>query len=370
MQHAIAHMLGGSFGVEHGVAHAVVLPYVTAHLRGAPGPMGRIAAAVGARRPAGFLWDLVAMPGCRCGWPTSASASPRLDRAVRDRDHRRGPRRSGRPAGRQPGAGDRGRGPRDPRGRGRRRPARRPMKIIMIGEAADHEADLRRGPGPAVRDRRAAPGRAARPQTTPSSPPMTWWSRCAGHDRTAGAVVPPAARAGRRAGRHRHVRAAARDGGRERLRARDPDRGVRARPAAGMGDPAAAMQEAFSPAAWPSSTGTASRTASYTARRSGSSATGGSGGPSPPAPAHSGCGCWPSTTRPRRTARRESGHRPAAPDCRTRATTWCSPARSPRRPPGSSTPRCWAGCRPRGAGQHVAGGDRRRGRAVRRAARP
>ena len=32
MQHAIAHMLGGSYGVEHGTAHAVVLPYVTDHL--------------------------------------------------------------------------------------------------------------------------------------------------------------------------------------------------------------------------------------------------------------------------------------------------------------------------------------------------
>ncbi|HVV18846.1 MAG TPA: maleylacetate reductase [Pseudonocardiaceae bacterium] len=59
IQHAIAHMLGGSFGVEHGTAHAVVLPYVTDHLvRRAPGPLGRIAAALGTDDLAGRLWDL------------------------------------------------------------------------------------------------------------------------------------------------------------------------------------------------------------------------------------------------------------------------------------------------------------------------
>ncbi|MFI5614808.1 maleylacetate reductase [Amycolatopsis sp. NPDC051903] len=64
MQHAIAHMLGGSYDVEHGVAHAVVLPYVTDHLvRQAPGPLGRIAAALGTDELAGYLWDLAVGAG-------------------------------------------------------------------------------------------------------------------------------------------------------------------------------------------------------------------------------------------------------------------------------------------------------------------
>ncbi|MET7993711.1 maleylacetate reductase [Amycolatopsis sp. NPDC005232] len=64
MQHAIAHMLGGSYDVEHGVAHAVVLPYVTDHLvRHAPGPLGRIAAALGTDDLAGALWDLATGSG-------------------------------------------------------------------------------------------------------------------------------------------------------------------------------------------------------------------------------------------------------------------------------------------------------------------
>ena len=64
LQHAVAHMLGGSFGVEHGTAHAVMLPYVTAHLvRMAPEPLGRIAAALETDDPAGFIWDLVKAAG-------------------------------------------------------------------------------------------------------------------------------------------------------------------------------------------------------------------------------------------------------------------------------------------------------------------
>lgn len=64
LQHAVAHALGGSFGIEHGVAHAVVLPYVTDHLvRQVPGPLGRIAAALGTDDLPGAIWDLAAEAG-------------------------------------------------------------------------------------------------------------------------------------------------------------------------------------------------------------------------------------------------------------------------------------------------------------------
>jgi alcohol dehydrogenase class IV len=64
LQHAIAHMLGGSFGVEHGTAHAVVLPYVTAHLmERAPEALAQIAEAIGTHDLARHIWDLVADAG-------------------------------------------------------------------------------------------------------------------------------------------------------------------------------------------------------------------------------------------------------------------------------------------------------------------
>ncbi len=64
LQHAVAHTLGGSFDVEHGTAHAVVLPYVTAHLlERAPEALGLIARAVGTDDLAGHLWDLASSAG-------------------------------------------------------------------------------------------------------------------------------------------------------------------------------------------------------------------------------------------------------------------------------------------------------------------
>lgn len=64
LQHAIAHTLGGSFDVEHGAAHAVVLPYVTAHLvHRAPRALGLVADAVGTADLPGHLWDLCTSAG-------------------------------------------------------------------------------------------------------------------------------------------------------------------------------------------------------------------------------------------------------------------------------------------------------------------
>ena len=83
LQHAIAHMLGGSFGVEHGTAHAVVLPYVTGHLvQRAPQALGRIAAAIGTDDLAGHVWDLVAGVGLPTRLADVGIGAAELDRAV------------------------------------------------------------------------------------------------------------------------------------------------------------------------------------------------------------------------------------------------------------------------------------------------
>jgi maleylacetate reductase len=102
MQHAIAHMLGGSFGIEHGVAHAVVLPYVTAHLvERAPGPLGRIAAAVGTDDLAGYLWDLAVRVDLPVRLADVGLDAHDLDRAVEiatTADDHDDPRMAGNPA--------------------------------------------------------------------------------------------------------------------------------------------------------------------------------------------------------------------------------------------------------------------------------
>ena len=97
LQHAVAHMLGGSFGVEHGAAHAVVLPYVTAHLRhGARAARSHRRRGRRRRDLAGFLWTSRGAPGCRVrladvgvgsGRPeTRRSRSRRPPRTTRTRD--------------------------------------------------------------------------------------------------------------------------------------------------------------------------------------------------------------------------------------------------------------------------------------------
>jgi maleylacetate reductase len=84
LQHAIAHMLGGSFGVEHGTAHAVVLPYVTAHLvECAPQPLGRIAAALGTDDLAGHVWDLAVGAGLPVRLADVGITGADIERAVR-----------------------------------------------------------------------------------------------------------------------------------------------------------------------------------------------------------------------------------------------------------------------------------------------
>jgi alcohol dehydrogenase class IV len=71
IHHRICHVLGGTFGVAHGDANAVILPYVAAYNAAAePEAMERIAAALGASDAATGLRDLAE----RLGAPTSLTA--------------------------------------------------------------------------------------------------------------------------------------------------------------------------------------------------------------------------------------------------------------------------------------------------------
>ena len=234
------------------------------------------------------------------------------------------------------------------------------MKIIMVGEAAEHETTCAAAwPGRTRSSRCPGPPRLGR--TTTSSRPTTWSSRCGGRARRATARRSGCCTCRAPGWTASTCRAAARRPGRERLRARDPDRGVRAGPPAGMGDPGRGHAGVVRPGGLGRSVpapGAARRAARQDARdprvradRAGHR--------------RAGAGlrrvsAWPSTTTPaRRLVARAAGH-----GCRLlrRATTWCWPARSPRRPAGSSTPRPLApDAGPRGAGQRVPRPDRRRG---------
>ena len=64
LQHGLAHTLGGSFGVPHGDAHAVVLPYVTAYNSiFSPKEMKVVAEALNVTNLAGTIYDLLIDPG-------------------------------------------------------------------------------------------------------------------------------------------------------------------------------------------------------------------------------------------------------------------------------------------------------------------
>ena len=226
------------------------------------------------------------------------------------------------------------------------RPGGRAVKIFLIGEAAEHEADLRRHlmtPGDVVglpwdaadssclrrSDRRRR--RRGLPAVLPAG-------------RT-GTTVSAAARPGRRPRPGRLRRAATKHHGGQRLRARSPDRRVRPCPSARVGDPrrrAAGLVQSHKPGL--RCTGTAIRTARSSARPSDWSATGASGARSPPARPLSASTSSPSTTTPNPTRSLGSCRLLACPRSRSGPTTSSWPARSHPRPPASSTPRHWPGC--------------------------
>jgi alcohol dehydrogenase class IV len=66
IHHRICHVLGGTFGLAHGDANAVVLPHVvSANSAAEPGVMRTLGAALGADDPAGALFDLAHRIGAR-----------------------------------------------------------------------------------------------------------------------------------------------------------------------------------------------------------------------------------------------------------------------------------------------------------------
>jgi alcohol dehydrogenase class IV len=66
LEHKLAHVLGGRFGLNHAEAHAAIVPWVTAwNAPGAPEAMARMAVALGVRDAADTLIDLSLTLGIR-----------------------------------------------------------------------------------------------------------------------------------------------------------------------------------------------------------------------------------------------------------------------------------------------------------------
>ncbi|HEX6316429.1 MAG TPA: maleylacetate reductase [Gemmatimonadaceae bacterium] len=66
LEHKLAHVLGGRFGLNHAEAHAAIVPWVTAwNAPAAPGPMARLAEALGAPDAADALIALARTLGIR-----------------------------------------------------------------------------------------------------------------------------------------------------------------------------------------------------------------------------------------------------------------------------------------------------------------
>ncbi|MDP9227395.1 MAG: maleylacetate reductase [Actinomycetota bacterium] len=84
IHHRICHVLGGTFGVAHGDANAVVLPHVVAfNERAAPEAILCVAKALGTATPAAFLYELVRSMGVPTALKELGLQNWDLDRAVR-----------------------------------------------------------------------------------------------------------------------------------------------------------------------------------------------------------------------------------------------------------------------------------------------
>ena len=105
-QHALAHFLGGAFGVEHAALHSILLPQFVAHLRAtAPGLADELEGALGRRDLDAYLHDLLARAGAPVALEALGVAHAHLVTALASRpelvaaialDAQRGLRPSGR----------------------------------------------------------------------------------------------------------------------------------------------------------------------------------------------------------------------------------------------------------------------------------
>jgi alcohol dehydrogenase class IV len=83
LQHDIAHVLGGSLGVEHGLAHAIVLPHVAEyHMEYAGQSLQSIAAALGRDRLDHAIFDLLVTSGLPTSLQQVGLTRTDLDRAL------------------------------------------------------------------------------------------------------------------------------------------------------------------------------------------------------------------------------------------------------------------------------------------------
>ena len=83
IHHKICHVLGGTFGLSHGDANAVILPHVVAaNAEAEPEVMARIAGVLGVADPAAGLFDIAAAAGGPSGLSQLGMAESDLDRAT------------------------------------------------------------------------------------------------------------------------------------------------------------------------------------------------------------------------------------------------------------------------------------------------
>ena len=83
IHHQLCHLLGGAYGLPHAELHTVLLPHAVGFVApAAPGPVARLARALGVDDAAGGLWDLARRLGAPASLAELGLAAAELDRAA------------------------------------------------------------------------------------------------------------------------------------------------------------------------------------------------------------------------------------------------------------------------------------------------